>query len=270
MRYLWISLVSLFVLFSACNKESDSTEPSPEENILASWITDVDGINFEIDAALDQVMSTPFTQDEIASRNCPTRSMTPEDGSFPRTITLDFGDACPRPNELIFSGKIIIVITGPRGRPETQITRTFDEFRVNGVAFSGTMTRTFSEPRSYHQINNLIFTHPDGTTATFNSDHTVTQIEGMDTPQPMDDVFEVVGSSDGVTKEGMLFNATITLPLILRFQCPWPLEGIRAVEKGSRSFTLDYSPGIGRCNNLAIITLADGTTRRIRLDRRFK
>ena len=269
MRYLWMYFIGTLLLLASCSKESINSESLEKDEVLASWISEIDAVNSEIDDVLDQVLATPFTHDDISSRSCPDRTVVPGDGTFPRTITLDFGDACLRPNDLVFSGKILILITGPRGRPETQIIRSFDEFSVNGVSYAGTIVRTITAPQSFNQIRDLVLTHPDGSIATHQSNHSIVQIEGIETAQIFDDVFEIEGTANGISKQGISYSVVIEVPLIRRPMCPWPQLGTKSIERGERTFTIDYSAGPVRCNNIAIITLPDGTSTEIRLRRRF-
>ncbi len=108
-------------------------------------------------------------------------------------------------------------------------------------------------------------TFADGTTTTWNKTRTSTLIEGGATPRHFDDVWSSTGTASGVNRDGNVYSATITEPLIKRADCRWISQGILAIVRGSRSANLDF--GDGSCDRLGQVTTGNGDTFSIRLRR---
>jgi hypothetical protein len=105
-------------------------------------------------------------------------------------------------------------------------------------------------------------TRPSGNFIEWNSLKVITQIEGLGTIVPLDDIFRVTGEARGKVKRGqliVLWQSTITEPLIKRFNCRWIVKGrIRTIREALNSSSqwvgiLDF--GAGTCDNQAILVI---------------
>ena len=124
------------------------------------------------------------------------------------------------------------------------------------------------------EVRNGKLSWPDGNFTEWDSDKTITQVEGLATPDyPKDDAFKIEGAANGYVKRGNLlvrWGSTITEPLLRRLTCRWIVKGrIRAIRANLPNPTtshwaavLDF--GIGNCDNQATVTI-NGVTRQITL-----
>jgi hypothetical protein len=147
-------------------------------------------------------------------------------------------------------------------------TVSLQDFSIDDVAIEGTKTWTnqgYDEDGNVsitRQVNKTI-TYPDETQASWEADHTLSQIEGADTEAWMDNVYQITGGSSGINRNGVAFSATITAPLTKNKFCRWIQSGVKEYTFGEYSRTLDY--GNGTCDNKAEVTFANGQTRIIRI-----
>ena len=79
--------------------------------------------------------------------DCATITVTPNDSTYPKTVTIDFGDSCRGRDGKVRSGKLVLHFTGPVRRPGSVVTLTFVRFYVNRVHIEGTkIFKNLSEP----------------------------------------------------------------------------------------------------------------------------
>jgi hypothetical protein len=191
--------------------------------------------------------------------------------AFPKTVTVDFGTAgCPGPGGHFRRGKIITVYTGPMSVAGNSATTTFDNHYIDSIKVEGLhkiTNQSSGTNKSYNvQVTNGKLTKPNGNYVLHNKNKTHTQIAGVLTQNiPVDDVFEITGTSSGEYKIGTIiknWNVTITQALVKRFTCPWFLTGKKTVTRpnGVNAY-LDYAPvNNGQCDNKASLTINGNTT----------
>jgi len=305
MKY-WFSFSKLAVfaiifslaVFVSCSKEkSQSGTDAQEEEISKTsgeadaeaestyneFFDDVMGVNNEVGVAGSGVFfGKPDSLSPVP--RCFTITITHPAGTpFPARVVIDFGTAgCPGPDGRIRRGKIITEYTNRLTVPGAMATTTFDRFFVDAINVDGThkisnISGTPIPPaniaRKYKvEVINGKLTKPNGDFVEWNSTRTITQIEGLITPDyPRDDVFKIEGAAHGKVKRGTLlvrWESAITEPLIRRFTCRWIVKGririVRATLPANSPWVavLDFGPGT--CDNQATITI-NGITRQITL-----
>ncbi len=217
---------------------------------------------------------------------CFTITIThPTANPFPVKVVIDFGTTgCPGPDGRVRRGKIITEYTNRLIYPGAMATTTFDHFFVGDVSVEGShkITNISGSPippanlaRKFKiEVINGKLTHPNGNYVEWNSTRTITQVEGLATPDmPKDDAFKIEGNGNGLVRRGNLlvrWESTITEPLLRRLTCRWIVKGrVRTVRanlpdpNNSRWVAvLDF--GTGGCDNQATITI-NGRTRQITL-----
>jgi hypothetical protein len=192
----------------------------------------------------------------------------PEEGGYPKVITLDYGEGCESRGGMIIQGKIVTTITSPRDEAGASISTTFEDFYVNDHHIEGTYTHTFVSAYVHTAtLEGGKITTPEGETFTRESTHTHEMISGMDTEEYSDDVFQITGASNGVTPEGVSYSKTITNPLISSKDCPWITSGTIETVIDEVTSVIDF--GEGECDNVATVT-EDGETEEITMDFRIK
>lgn len=202
-------------------------------------------------------------------KDCATRTVEePEDGGYPKVITLDYGEGCESRGDMMIQGKIVTTITGARDEVGSSITTTFEDFYVNEHKIEGTYTQTFvSEYVHTATLEGGKITTPEGETFTRASTQAHEMIEGMETEERSDDVFQITGSSSGTTPEDVSYSKTITSPLVSSRDCAWITSGTIETVIDEVTSVIDF--GDGECDNVATVT-EDGETEEITMDFRIK
>jgi hypothetical protein len=259
------ALLALTFLFVSCQKEEiDSTDDISAEQS----VTDVENV---MDDAGDEALFR-LSEDEPGA-GCPTITWAQDKGTYPNTVTIDFGESCVGANGRVRSGKIIVEVTGSYYTEGMVRIITPDGFTVNGWTLEGTRTVTNMGLNEQEQmywtvvVDEAKLTDDEGNFATWQANRVRTLVEGADTEGCSDDVMAITGESSGVSLRGKSFTATIIDPIMKPMSCRWPVSGVREVlvEGHERPRSLDF--GNGECDNKATITFPNGQTREIELRR---
>lgn len=191
---------------------------------------------------------------------CPSILIEKEEGGWPRTITLDYGDGIELANGRIISGVIVIVQTDSRLVNDATRTITFQDFSVDGISVSGTIIKTFLiDELKVTIVRDLVFTLEDGTVIERYAEKERLWSEGMATPlDPTDDVFLITGKVTCSDSDGNEYKREITTALMKKGGCRFIVAGEVSLSKNGVLFaTINY--GDGECDNIATMTTAEGT-----------
>jgi len=187
---------------------------------------------------------------------CPGLSIESEDGGYPKTITLDYGDSTVLHNGTVLSGVIVIEISGPRSSVDYTRLVTYIDFGVDTLTINGTCLVTFDKENSVFRTmtSDVIVEMDNGLTIERTSERTWEWIEGMDTElDQTDDVIQITGFSNAETSEGDIYRKDITEPLIRPRDCKYIVKGIVEITLNSELIsTLNY--GDGECDDVATLT----------------
>ena len=200
--------------------------------------------------------------------DCATITVTPNDSTYPKTVTIDFGDSCRGRDGKVRRGKIVLHFTGPVRRPGSVVTLTFVRYYVNRAHIEGTKIFTnLSEP-PMHKWNITVVdgkvTFPNGRGYTYEGTKTVKQIAGMLTAIVRDDVYQIVGRSKTTFSNGTTININTEDALIKKVACPWISEGTLKIKINDRVLKLDFGfPNNGDCDNKALLTWNNGNSQRV-------
>jgi hypothetical protein len=201
--------------------------------------------------------------------NCATVTVTPNDSTYPKTITIDFGPTgCLCADGKFRSGKIVIHLTKPIRRPGAVMTITLVDFFLNGVSIKGTKVVTnLSMPGQIKftvQVVGGKVTFPGGRGYAYNSMKYVKQVAGGGTRIIRDDVFSIEGRAKAEFNNGLTINLDTETPLIKKVVCPWINEGILKIKVNSRVFLLNFAaPSNGDCDNKALLSWNNGGNNRL-------
>ncbi|NOT52479.1 MAG: hypothetical protein HOP10_14510 [Chitinophagaceae bacterium] len=200
--------------------------------------------------------------------DCPVITVTPNDSTYPKTVTIDFGDSCRGRDGKVRSGQLVIHFTGPIRRPGSVVTLTFVNYYVNRVHIEGVkIFKNLSEPPVHKwsvEVLNGKVTFPGGRGYSYDGVKTVTQIAGMLTNIIRDDVYKITGRSKTVFNNGTTVNINTEDPLIKKVNCPWISEGTLKIKINSRVLKLDFGfPSNGDCDNKALLSWNNGNSQRI-------
>lgn len=258
---------------TSCSKDDDqgSEELSTETVALVKESASTETIEETIDASIHEAIADAEEQNSgpgpvSVESTCATVTVSPEDGSFPRTITIDFGDGCDGVNGMTRSGSIVVTLSDTLCNPGTEYVVAFSNYNVENFAVSGTKnvenTGTREAP-SFTEESNLTFTMPSGIVITKHKSITRDWIEGMDTDTFVDDVFLISGSAEVSSSAGRSYSYRITRPLKTARTCRNVLEGVIEITWSGHGepVTIDY--GDGECNRKVYVSRARRIIRRV-------
>lgn len=274
-------LLTMTVLFIAsCQKEDSQNGTADQQEEAASQASG------EADAEADVIYNGVFddamgVNDEVAlggtgvfgrPNACPVVSIIRlgAPNAFPVKVILDFGTGCTATDGHFRKGKVITTYTNRLLIPGAIATTEFDGFFVDSVKVEGVHKITnegnnTSVPilRKYKvEVINGKLTKPSGNYIEWNSTKTITQVEGVGTPTPLDDILKIEGGSRGRVKRGTLlvgWESNIREPLMKKFTCRWINKGIirtvRVTLATTSPWVAELNFGPGTCDNQAVLTI---------------
>ena len=209
-----------------------------------------------------------FIELRAAIGNCATITVTPNDSTYPKTITIDFGTGCLGLDGKFRSGAIVVHLTAPLRRPGSVVTITFRNYFVNRVHLEGTkIISNLSDPPAHKwsvQVVGGKVTFPGGRGWSYQSLKVKTQVAGMDTRIVRDDVYEITGRSQTEFNGGLTITLNTETPLVKKVACPWISDGKLKIKINYRVLYLDYGiPNNGHCDNKALLTWNNGAGQRV-------
>ncbi len=270
-------------LFFSCQKESLLLSEEEQAIIMDDVVSDnvMEAASYEVDfySSSSDIINSINNAGEKSTwprwryKNGvgPAVSVNPIGWSFPKTITIDYGEGIELVNGSIIKGVITINVSA---RPLSDgATREvlYENFYVDSVHIEGSALRTFvgsvSTQRIFTSVSDLTLTFADGTVLNRSSERQRTLQEGFGTPfYHEDDVILIEGFVDYETSNGKTFSKAITQPLVKTGACRFITQGTVAFSKNGEEFAqLDY--GDGSCDDVATIT-KDGQTRQITIGKR--
>lgn len=200
--------------------------------------------------------------------DCATITVSPNDGSYPKTITADFGDSCVGPDGKLRRGEIMILLTGRIRQAGSVATITLVNFYLNRKHLEGTkVISNLSEGTTIKYsvvVTGGKVTFPNGRGYSYHCNKYKEQIAGMDTPISLDNVFSITGNAEVDRNNGTVITFDITDPLIKKVICPWITDGTLKTKINDFAFKLDYGfPHNGDCDNKALLTWNNGNSQRV-------
>jgi hypothetical protein len=286
MKFLSISKIviitvtlSLSVFVFSCKKETATNEPAMSE----AEATEYSSESMEAEASFDDLQDIGMTAaDEegiisagraggnIAGRPFPFLrlrlriganaiiTVTPDDNTYPKTVTIDFGSGEICPDGKFRKGKIVMNFSGPIRRPGTVVTITLVDFQVGRAKIEGTKVITnLSENGNIKfsvQVTDGKVTFPSGRGYLYEKLKYVRQIEGGTTDEINDDVYSIEGRSQTKFNNGVIITLNTETALIKKVSCPWISNGTLKVKINTYEFLLNYGfPANGECDNKALL-----------------
>ena len=275
-----LATIALFlsILVFSCKKESaDSkdkaiTEAEAEEYSAESMETEAsyDDIQDISMAAADEegIISAgrgqdfipfPFLKLRFRIGAKATITVTPSDNTYPKTVTIDFGnggDNCP--DGRFRNGKIVLHFTSPIRKPGSIVTIKLVDFQVGRLKVEGTKVITNLSENGNIKFSVVVtggkVTYPNGRTYTYEKTKYVTQIQGGATADIIDDVYSIEGSSTTTFKNGTVIAINTVDPLIKKVSCAWISAGTLKMQIKNHEFLLDYGfPNNGDCDNKVLL-----------------
>ena len=182
-----------------------------------------------------------------------------EDGRFPMTITVNYGDSTVLYNGTVIGGTIVIELTA-RPRTDGAVREITFDLMIDSVAMDGTKRIEFTGEegvsRKWDYTSEITFTYPDGTELFRSAERTREWVAGLDTKWDIsDDKIEIRGSVTCVDTEQNEYSKVIDdeNPLTRIGTCRMIVSGLVTFSQNQVVFaTFDY--GDGECDNIATYT----------------
>jgi hypothetical protein len=274
-----------FVILYSCQKENSlttsqtvteeqATTYSDESAQTEASFDDVEDVSM-IAAGEEGVASAPngrflptFEELHLRIGLCATITVTPNDSTYPKTVTIDFGDGCLCADGKFRKGAIILNLTGPIRRSGSVLTITFRDFYLNRAHIEGTkIVSNLSENGNIKftvQVVGGKVTFPIGRGYKYEGMKYAKQIEGGSTNIVRDDVYSIEGRSKTEFNSGLTIVLNTESPLIKKVVCPWISDGTLKIKINDRILFLDYgAPNNGDCDNKALLTWNNGNNSKL-------
>jgi hypothetical protein len=273
-------LVSVPMLFTACQKNADKTAENEEvtltknsmeaeaqsEVLFDDVFNNVIGVNASVGIGGTGEFQSAAHSDQpgTAQATCFNVSMEYLDtqDTFPVKVTIDFGNGCTGRDGRVRKGKIITVYTGHLIWPGSVAETSFEGYYVNDIKVEGSHRIENKSSANVLSFETRVvqgkLTNAQGDYINWNRTRLITQVDGLGTPWvPGDDAFSVVGNGSGTVKKGdhtSEWTSTNLEPLIKRFNCRWIVKGKQAIQRnGGYQGVVDF--GNGDCDNKAILVV---------------
>ena len=258
-------IATCFSLFTECNKV-------PEQDLSKATAVDNSGIIAErMFNDVGKYTSGVLTDNKKSTLKSIAADVSPissclrvyfDFNSSPNKLVLDFGtENCFCEDGQNRRGKILITYDGGYTDSTATLNTTFDGYYVNNNQVTGNRTLSY---KGYNQakkpnwtviVNGSVILANNGGTITYQATHNTAMVEGENTMDYKDNVFETTGSASGITPAGQAFTALVTTPLISTMKCNNFVKGVvELTPSGEPKRTLNY--GEGDCDNKASLTVS--------------
>jgi hypothetical protein len=288
-QFVLIAAFSTLVLLG-CEKNDETTgldvltveEKAVVENDAASdnlketadyEVDFLTGSDAAIESIEDNSKNGPHHRPRYVNGVGPAVTVDPIGYSFPKTITIDYGDGLELVNGRVLSGIIVIEVSAPIFVNGSTREVTYQDFYIDSTHFAGGGIRTFigtdSTERVFSSVSDITITFADETVLNRHGERTRRLVQGFETIcDHSDDLILIDGFVNYETSDQTTFGKTIIESLTKIGGCKFIVEGVVEFNYNGEDFaTLDY--GDGSCDDVATIT-KDGETRQITLERRRK
>lgn len=261
-------MVFTLILISSCQKNSnpitdEEINIADDEVVTELVFDDIFSSADNVSQMLDGISKGYDTKEStyILADSCPMVTVDLSDELI-KTITIDYGDGCEGFYNRVRSGKIIIVVTGPRREIGSTRTVTLENYYFNGIKVEGAW---LTENMGLNDNENIVFKSsltegkllfPNDIVTEREFTHYREFIAGYNTPNIWDDECLVTGSASGLTYRGISFENTILSALHWKRVCHFFVSGVVEIKRvGAEPFELDY--GDGECDAIAILSRGD-------------
>lgn len=245
-------MVALGLSFSACKKNSnteDSDLVSSEDQSQGE--THYDQVFKEVDGA----------SSDAGMKKGGYPIVTIDSTTSPRTMSINYGTvnfSCKDGNYR--RGMILVNWNGKYRSEGTVINISFSDFYQNDNHIEGSKSisnngRNAKDQLSFTIVVNGKVTTTTGETHTWNSNRTRTWIAGEATKEWNDDKYEITGTTNGVNRKGLTYNANITKALMVDLSCQYRFVSgiIELTPEGKSKRVIDF--GNGACDNQVTVTM---------------
>jgi len=257
-----LSTICLSVVMNSCSKDNNDNPPSNEESTVSLTNAKVysDALYDDVSMEVLQVNTENnlSAQPSVNTQTCATVTISPNDATWPKTVTIDYGTAgCTGANGYTRKGKIIYTLNKKLLTTGAVLTASFDNYSVNGYKLEGTYTITNNGSSAGLNVTIVLangkVTYPTGVVYTKASNTTWVQAAGIGTLTVLDDEYYVTGNGS-VSTAGNTLSAASVGNLYRTVTCTNTVSGVLNLNYNNITGTLDF--GAGECDKTAVLTVA--------------
>ena len=264
--------ICAITLFFACKKDDKTGVDEKQDQLTISAAQRETEVNAIYEDAFTEVIDVNATQTGLNGENRQAASVNglarctgvelsfePADLiTFPKTITINYGDACTDNNGRTRKGKIIVVVDKMFWQNSATAVITFENYFLNGIQVEGKQTLTnLSSNGGFaytYTVEGGKLTYPDGNVVLYSGTRTLQQTEGGGTISILDDAYELSGHAilqDSISSA----KVQIKTPLHRDLDCKWIDKGELTVTVNTKVASINY--GDGECDDKAMLTVGD-------------
>lgn len=193
-----------------------------------------------------------------SAASCATVTVSTTSGTFPRVMTIDYGNGCVGADGRNRTGQLIVTYTSPWLSDTCQVSVLLVNYTIDGVLTEGEviMQKTKSSVGKIEIVSNINggkIHLPEGVVE-YESVKTTEWLEGGLTATIEDDVVKVYGNANGVSSDGVAYASIIVQPLYRDFSCDYISEGIVDLTP-SGGLTRSTNFGDMTCDNIAVVSM---------------
>jgi len=265
------AIFTAVLALNSCQKEkalapkvTESSTPVTEQNL--NVVTTYNEVLTIIEAARS---GRSFKTEDVLN-DCAV--ITIDSISDPHTILVDFGTGCVSSDGIFRSGTMYAEFNvnskqSFKATTGAYINATMSNYVVDDKRYNGPVNVTNDGPNVRGNLEFpvsmgvTIENIPAGTTASINSSTTFEWLTGSSTGTREDDQLSLIGTMNGVTKDGDSYTASQVTPIIINRAagCDYPVSGEMQYQIGSGSVHyINY--GTGTCDDEATETVDGNTT----------
>jgi hypothetical protein len=261
MKTLGVVALGALLTLSACKKDKTGNGDANTAGDLAASGSTSQSL---YDDAFDEVVQ----EGENSNVNgrvsgCATVTLSPADNTtFPKTMTIDYGNGCTSVTGVVRKGKIVATLSGKINTSGTTIAIAFENYSVNNYQLQGTFSATNNSGNGNGlnfttQTSNGKVTYPDGSYYNYSGTHTLAQTAGMGTLVIADDVFSWSGGFTTSNSAGNSLSVAITAPLVKSNTCRNIVSGVQEFVYNGIAGSLNF--GDGACDKTATLTIGNSS-----------
>lgn len=265
-----IGLVALFA--NGCGKQGEDSVMAAANCSLALVVAE--DIRTQVHMAVSAQPGLFKIEEGPMIPQCASVSLQTTGGSYPKILTITYGDGCTDNNGKTRRGSLVCVISGPIDEVGSVIDIAPVGYKINQYSVTGNQSVTVNGSAGPYQVSTPELTVSwSGSTASWNGNRTVEWAEGSgtnfltpDQSQPSgvlgyaafaDDMWHItMGDGSGNDRDGHPFTYQVNSHLHLMAGCWFVTEGKLKIQSANRSEALvDF--GSGECDPQAFLE-ADG------------
>lgn len=255
-----VALIASTILVVSCNKKTETTDVSGianDDNIAENAFYDMKTASDN--AGTDKSSPTLKSLEKVIKDSCvKVEYVNYNPDTKTGILNLNFGETnCTCKDGKKRRGTIQVEYKGTDKLVGSQVVYIADKYFVNDYGLTGKKTVTYSDTFKFTiKVEDGVVTKPDGSKITWKSDRTRTMTTGKNTPNWLDDTYEITGTSSGVNAAGNAYSFETETPLVKSMNCDYIKAGKLKIQRsGKKDAVVDY--GDGTCDDKG--TLSVGT-----------